>query len=159
MKVKTYTDAWDVQVEFDPGGCIQWSGSNICIDIHCKCGHDYACHAPAPHTGCGECECLWGRTAIVERGSEYIVRLEKAAVWVRDGLRRPGTTLRLPYAAEMAARLDAVLKKSPSCPHKEVWHSLAEISRSGTAKCAECGDRVDWWKWVARRNREKDIRA
>lgn len=40
MKVKTERDAWNAQETFEnqPGGWIQWKGTDVCIDIHCECG-------------------------------------------------------------------------------------------------------------------------
>lgn len=46
----------------------------------------------------------------IAAAAERLARLEVAAAWVRDGLRRPGEIIRSPYAAEMAARLDAALR-------------------------------------------------
>lgn len=39
-KVKTCDEAWDVQETFEgePHGWIQWKGTDVCMDVHCKCG-------------------------------------------------------------------------------------------------------------------------
>ena len=41
----------------------------------CQCGHDYACHLPAPHTGCGECNCTLSRADIAESRGRLITML------------------------------------------------------------------------------------
>lgn len=41
MKVaKNKEEAWDMQESYkgDPHGWIQWKGTDVCMDIHCKCG-------------------------------------------------------------------------------------------------------------------------
>lgn len=41
MKIaKTDKEAWDMQETYkgQPHGWIQWKGTNVCMDIHCKCG-------------------------------------------------------------------------------------------------------------------------
>ncbi len=40
-KAKNRDEAWKIQdtKEGQPHGWIQWKGTNVCIDIHCKCGH------------------------------------------------------------------------------------------------------------------------
>lgn len=43
----------------DAHGCIQWEGTNVCIDLHCHCGHHghfdgpFFYHYKCP--GCGAC--------------------------------------------------------------------------------------------------------
>lgn len=36
-------EAWEIQETFSdrPHGWIQWKGTNVCMDVHCKCG----CHS------------------------------------------------------------------------------------------------------------------
>jgi hypothetical protein len=29
----------EIEVEDEPHGWIQWKGTNVCMDIHCSCGH------------------------------------------------------------------------------------------------------------------------
>ena len=38
--------------------------NEIMTGLICKCGHDYVCHHPAPHTGCAECDCSWARATV-----------------------------------------------------------------------------------------------
>lgn len=41
MKVaKNEKEAWKIQERYEdqPHGWIQWKGTNVCIDVHCKCG-------------------------------------------------------------------------------------------------------------------------
>lgn len=41
--VKNNSEALDVQQKYDgkPHGWIQWKGTDVCIDIHCKCGEHF----------------------------------------------------------------------------------------------------------------------
>ena len=42
MKIaKNSKEAWDIQETYkgNPHGWVQWKGTNVCMDIHCKCGH------------------------------------------------------------------------------------------------------------------------
>ena len=57
--------------------------NELMTGLQCRCGHDYACHAPAPHAGCGECDCAISRADIAEQGG----RLLAAALAERDALR------------------------------------------------------------------------
>ena len=57
--------------------------NELMTGLQCQCGHDYACHAPAPYTGCGECDCTISRADIAERGG----RLLATAIAERDALR------------------------------------------------------------------------
>ncbi len=58
-KAKNSTAAWDMQECFSgkPHGWIQWKGTNVCMDIHCKCGalahvdSDFAYHVKCAHCG------------------------------------------------------------------------------------------------------------
>lgn len=42
-KAKDFKEAWNIQEEYDnlPHGWIQWKGTNVCMDIYCKCGEEY----------------------------------------------------------------------------------------------------------------------
>lgn len=39
-KAKNKDEAWKIQEDYKgkPHGWIQWKGTNVCMDIHCKCG-------------------------------------------------------------------------------------------------------------------------
>ena len=40
---KTPEDAWKIQETYgdDPHGWIQWKGTDVCMDVHCKCGKSF----------------------------------------------------------------------------------------------------------------------
>lgn len=52
-------EAWEIQEKYKdlPHGWIQWKGTRVCMDIHCKCGHmshideDFAYHVKCPACG------------------------------------------------------------------------------------------------------------
>ena len=58
-KAKTSKDAWKIQEMYEgkPHGWVQWKGTNVCMDIHCKCGEtshidaDFAYHVKCPNCG------------------------------------------------------------------------------------------------------------
>lgn len=58
-KAKTSEDAWKIQETYigKPHGWIQWKGTDVCMDIHCKCGElshidaDFAYHVKCPNCG------------------------------------------------------------------------------------------------------------
>lgn len=39
-KAKNSDEAWSMQEQYEgkPHGWVQWKGTDICMDIHCKCG-------------------------------------------------------------------------------------------------------------------------
>jgi len=49
--------------------------NELMTGLLCECGHDYACHAPAPHFHCGECDCKRSRVQIADHGGEVIAEL------------------------------------------------------------------------------------
>ena len=56
--VETYEEAWDAQQIYDePCGWIQWKGTDVCMDVHCKCGEHthvdarFVYHIKCPHCG------------------------------------------------------------------------------------------------------------
>lgn len=55
---RTSGDAWEIQ-DFrtdQPHGWVQWKGTYVCMDIHCKCGHHSHIDAEfAYHVKCPEC--------------------------------------------------------------------------------------------------------
>lgn len=53
-----YQDAWKIQEKYNkkPHGWIQFKGTDICMDVHCKCGNithvdGYFCYS----VKCGKC--------------------------------------------------------------------------------------------------------
>lgn len=60
----------------DPHGWIQWKGTNVCIDLHCKCGKhshydgDFLYHWICPH--CGVAFALGQNVKLIELTSEQI---------------------------------------------------------------------------------------
>lgn len=58
-KAKNRDEAWEVQetYEGEPHGWIQWKGTDVCMDIHCRCGafshidDSFAYHVKCPICG------------------------------------------------------------------------------------------------------------
>lgn len=55
---KTSKEAWDIQESYkdQPHGWVQWKGTDVCMDVHCKCGE--LTHADGNfcyHVKCGAC--------------------------------------------------------------------------------------------------------
>lgn len=74
-KVKTTEDAWDVQSTYDgvPHGWIQWNGTDVCMDVYCKCGEQFHIDATsAYHVKCPCCD-----TVYMCNGHIEIIELEK----------------------------------------------------------------------------------
>lgn len=57
MKAKDHDDAWNKQHQFEkPSAWIQWKGTEVCMDIHCICGHlGHVDGEFAYHVQCTEC--------------------------------------------------------------------------------------------------------
>ena len=78
MKVKTDKEAWDIQEKFSnqSHGWIQWKGTNVCMDIHCKCGAfghidiDFAYYVKCHH--CGRVYMCNGHVQLIEITEEKI---------------------------------------------------------------------------------------
>lgn len=63
--------------------------NELMTGLLCECGHDYACHAPAPHFHCGECDCKRSRVQVADHGGERIAALLtalKQLIWAVDNL-------------------------------------------------------------------------
>ena len=64
--------AWDLQntQEGKPHGWIQWKGTEVCMDVHCKCGRlshidaEFAYHVKCP--GCGAVYFCNGHIELIE---------------------------------------------------------------------------------------------
>jgi hypothetical protein len=51
-------EAWDMQEQYAdrPHGWIQWKGTNVCMDVYCKCGGQFHIDADfAYHVKCPDC--------------------------------------------------------------------------------------------------------
>ena len=79
-KAKDMDAAWDMQETHagKPHGWVQWKGTDVCMDIHCKCGHHshldttFANSVKCPK--CGTCYmCNWHIELIeVEEEPEFV---------------------------------------------------------------------------------------
>lgn len=68
--------AWDIEERFKelPHGWVQWKGTDVCMDVHCKCGHlfhidaefAYAVKCPA----CGTPYACNGHIELIELETE-----------------------------------------------------------------------------------------
>jgi hypothetical protein len=75
-KAKDKNEAWNIQDTKDnePHGWIQWKGTDVCMDIHCKCGESthvdgYFAH----HVKCGSCGTVYfcnGHIELIELEQE-----------------------------------------------------------------------------------------
>jgi hypothetical protein len=68
--------AWVIEEKLKdiPHGWIQWKGTNVCMDVYCKCGSqfhidaDFAYHVKCPH--CGTVYSCNGHIELVELEQE-----------------------------------------------------------------------------------------
>jgi hypothetical protein len=73
---KTSELAWDVQHKYDgqPHAWIQWKGTNVCMDIHCKCGEmTHVDNDFAYHVKCCKCGTVYfcnGNIELIELETE-----------------------------------------------------------------------------------------
>ncbi len=69
-KIAQNTDeAWKIQETYKdkPHGWIQWKGTNVCMDIHCKCGyHGHIDVDFAYHVKCHKCGTVYMCSGFVE---------------------------------------------------------------------------------------------
>lgn len=59
---KNRDEAWQIQETYDdlPHGWIQWKGTNVCMDIYCKCGHESHIDADfAYYFKCSKCNTVY----------------------------------------------------------------------------------------------------
>lgn len=57
-KAKNTDEAWKIQETHkgEPHAWIQWKGTNVCMDVYCKCGaHLHVDAMFAYHVECGSC--------------------------------------------------------------------------------------------------------
>jgi len=75
-KAKNSEDAWNIQETYkgQPSGWIQWKGTDVCMDIHCKCGHMSHVDAEfAYNVKCPKCKTVYmcnGRIELIELEEE-----------------------------------------------------------------------------------------
>lgn len=68
-KAKTKDDAWNMQNAFEgvPHGWIQWKGTDVCMDVHCKCGaHLHFDCSFAYHIKCNICHAVYFCSGYIE---------------------------------------------------------------------------------------------
>jgi phage FluMu protein Com len=84
-KSKTSEDAWELQAQYkdQPHGWIQWKGTDVCMDVYCKCGEHFHIDADfAYHVKCPECKTVYfcnGHIELIELEVEpdHCVRTEE----------------------------------------------------------------------------------
>ena len=62
-------EAYKIQEQYDgkPHGWIQWKGTNVCMDIYCKCGlHSHIDADFAYHVKCPKCGTVYMCNAHIE---------------------------------------------------------------------------------------------
>lgn len=73
------TEAREIQEQYEgkPHGWVQWKGTAVCMDIHCKCGHHSHIDAEfAYHVKCPKC-----RTVYMCNGHIELIELEQEPKW------------------------------------------------------------------------------
>lgn len=61
-KAKDNAEAWKIQdvQKGKPHGWLQWKGTNVCMDMHCKCGHHSHIDADFTYSvKCPECSTVY----------------------------------------------------------------------------------------------------
>lgn len=73
---KTWEEAFDMQEKFDdkPTCFVQWKGTDVCMDVHCKCGaHGHIDGSFTYQVQCLHCKAIYHVGCFVE-----LIELEKA---------------------------------------------------------------------------------
>ena len=68
-KAKNYDDAWKIQDTHKdkPHGWIQWKGTDVCMDVHCKCGKlSHIDSTFAYNVKCGYCGTIYMTNGHIE---------------------------------------------------------------------------------------------
>lgn len=68
-KAKNSQQAWEMQNMYEgkPHGWIQWKGTDVCMDVTCKCGHGFHIDADyAYHVKCGACGTVYMCSGYIE---------------------------------------------------------------------------------------------
>lgn len=73
-KAKTSSDAWDIQETYKdkPHGWVQWKGTDVCMDLHCKCG----CHSHIDADFSYNVKCPKCKTVYMVNGHVEFIELE-----------------------------------------------------------------------------------
>ena len=68
-KAKDTDAAWELQEMYTgkPHGWVQWKGTDVCMDVHCKCGeHTHIDANFAYHVKCGKCGTVYACNGHIE---------------------------------------------------------------------------------------------
>lgn len=66
---KNSSEAWDMQEKYDdePHGWIQWKGTDVCMDVYCKCGfHGHVDEEFLYYVECPNCNAIYKVNGHVE---------------------------------------------------------------------------------------------
>lgn len=74
-KAKNSDAAWKLQETFEghPSGWIQWKGTNVCMDVYCKCG----CHSHIDADFAYYFECPKCKTVYMLNGHIELIEIEQ----------------------------------------------------------------------------------
>ena len=76
MKAKNIQEAWEMGEDYKgkPHGWIQWKGTDVCMDVNCKCGLRFHIDSEfAYQVKCPECKTLYtcnGHIQLIETEEE-----------------------------------------------------------------------------------------
>jgi hypothetical protein len=78
-KALNLKQAWDIQETYNdqPHGRLQWKGTDVCMDVYCKCGYDFHIHGYFAYSvKCPSCKTVYmcnGHIELIEVSeiSEY----------------------------------------------------------------------------------------
>ena len=85
-------DAWDKQERFEgnPSAWLQWKGTDVCMDVHCKCGyHSHFDDSFTYHIECPKCRTVYfcnGHIELIEvlERPKYVKTTEYEEEWDDD---------------------------------------------------------------------------
>lgn len=75
-KAKNGEEAFGIQEQYtdQPHGWVQWKGTDVCMDVHCKCGyHSHIDSDFAYHVKCPQCKTVYmcnGHIELIELEEE-----------------------------------------------------------------------------------------
>jgi hypothetical protein len=77
-------EAFEIEEKYEgqPHGWVQWKGTDVCMDIHCECGHHSHIDAEfAYHVKCPKCKAVYSCNGHIE-----LIKLkEEPAACVMEG--------------------------------------------------------------------------